>query len=387
MAAPTALGASVSAAMPRRAWRRNGPLVVVFAVLLAIPSAATDQVLKVRVGEGVTFSAHAGGDGASYLWTMDGRRVDGARTWQYVPTPSDIGEHRVALTVADAGAAVRQWWTVRVGPPRPPRLVRDLPATATVTVPFDGTAELGVVARAAVPGEPLHVVWTIDGEPAGEGPTLRLRGTRAGTLRARALVTGGFGAAVAREWQVEVAAAPPPTTLPPLAAVSPQTTLPRAAPATTTLPRTAAPPSTTLPPAVVAAREPEPPAPRPAPVAPPSTLPPPEPSPTSADEVQQLLDRYAAAWRRRDVDELRRIGQIRTDAQAEGLRRYFATVEDFDVEVRVLGVTRKGDRTSVRFVRRDRFRDATGEVVSKESPAIEKDVVSTADGLRFAPQP
>lgn len=386
MAAPTALGARVSAAMPRRAWWRNGPLPVVLSVLLAIPGAAADEVLKMRVGEGVTFSALTGGAGASYLWAMDGRRVDGGRTWQFVPTAADVGQHRVALTVTDGETAARQWWTVRVGPPRPPRLARESPAATTVSVPFDGTAELGVVVHPAVPGEPLHVVWTIDGEPAGEGPTLRLRGTRPGTLRARALVTGGYGAAVAREWQVEVAAAPPSTTLPPLAAMSPSTTLPGSAP-TTTVARVATPPSTTLPPTVVAAREPEPRASQPVPVPPPSPLPPPEPRPTSTDEVRRLLDRYAAAWRHRDVEELRRIGQVRTDEQAEGLRRYFATVEDFDVEVRVLDVVRKGDRTSVRFVRRDRFRDATGEIVSKESPAIEKEVVTTADGLRFAPPP
>jgi len=79
------------------------------------------------------------------------------------------------------------------------------------------------------------------------------------------------------------------------------------------------------------------------------------------------------------------LGQVANDRAADGLRRYFSQVEDFDVEVDLLGLRSEGARTIVRFVRRDRFRDPSGRMVLQESPPIEKEVVHTPDGLRFAP--
>jgi hypothetical protein len=105
----------------------------------------------------------------------------------------------------------------------------------------------------------------------------------------------------------------------------------------------------------------------------------------SHDAVRGLLDRYAAAWRGHDVDTLRAIGQVTNDGQANALRQYFASVRDLEVEVRVLDIRSEGDRATVRFTRRDTFRDPTGREVAKESPPIEKDVVTTPQGLRFAP--
>ena len=108
-------------------------------------------------------------------------------------------------------------------------------------------------------------------------------------------------------------------------------------------------------------------------------------APGAEDEVRRLLDRYAAAWRNHDVGELRRIGQVTTDGQAADLERYFAKVEDLDVEVNVIDIQSEGDRATVRFTRRDRFRDPAGRMVTQESPPIEKRVVRSADGLRFEP--
>jgi hypothetical protein len=109
------------------------------------------------------------------------------------------------------------------------------------------------------------------------------------------------------------------------------------------------------------------------------------PSGPSHDAVRGLLDRYAAAWRRHDVDTLRAIGQVTNDGQANALRQYFASVRDLEVEVRVLDIRSDGNRATVRFTRRDTFRDPTGREIAKESPPIEKDVVTTPQGLRFAP--
>ena len=67
------------------------------------------------------------------------------------------------------------------------------------------------------------------------------------------------------------------------------------------------------------------------------------------------------------------------------LRDYFGRVADLEVEVEMLEVTTEGDRHTVRFTRRDRFRDPGGSLVSKETPPIEKDVVQSGAGLRFAP--
>ena len=82
---------------------------------------------------------------------------------------------------------------------------------------------------------------------------------------------------------------------------------------------------------------------------------------------------------------LRDLGQISSERAAQALRRYFADLEDFDVEVDLLGLRSEGGRTIVRFVRRDRFRDPSGRMVLEESPPIEKEVVQTPEGLRFAP--
>jgi hypothetical protein len=103
------------------------------------------------------------------------------------------------------------------------------------------------------------------------------------------------------------------------------------------------------------------------------------------DAVRSLLDRYAAAWRGHDVDTLRAIGQVTNDGQAAALRQYFADVGDLEVEVRVLDIRTDGDRATVRFTRRDTFKDPTGRSIAKESPPIEKVVVTTPQGLRFGP--
>src|SRR5439155_1647790 len=84
-------------------------------------------------------------------------------------------------------------------------------------------------------------------------------------------------------------------------------------------------------------------------------------------EIEVLLQRYAAAWRKHDVDELRRIGQITSEAQAAALRDYFARVDDLDVEVQLLEVRPRGDHRTVRFTRRDRFRDPLGRLISQET--------------------
>jgi type II secretory pathway predicted ATPase ExeA len=120
----------------------------------------------------------------------------------------------------------------------------------------------------------------------------------------------------------------------------------------------------------------------------PTLVPPPAapPSGLTDAEVRAFIDRYARAWHAGDVGELRRIGQVSDDAQAKALGKYFESVREFDVQVRILEMEGSGDRRTVRFTRRDTFRDPTGREVSKESPPIEKTIVRTPQGLRFAPR-
>jgi hypothetical protein len=89
------------------------------------------------------------------------------------------------------------------------------------------------------------------------------------------------------------------------------------------------------------------------------------------------------AWRAHDVETLRSMGQVTTQDEVNALRSYFAQVRDLDVEVNLVAMRSEGERTVIRFTRRDRFRDPAGRLVVKESPQLEKHVVRTPDGLRF----
>ena len=99
-----------------------------------------------------------------------------------------------------------------------------------------------------------------------------------------------------------------------------------------------------------------------------------------------LLGRYEKAYTSRDLETLRAIGQVTSDRQADALGRYFETVDGLQVTVEVLEIDLAGARPTVRFRRRDQFRDPAGRVVAKETPPIEKVIVRTPSGLKFAPR-
>ena len=102
--------------------------------------------------------------------------------------------------------------------------------------------------------------------------------------------------------------------------------------------------------------------------------------------MRALMFRYEQAWRTRNAAELRRIGHVETDEQEAALVNYFAAANDLEVAVHVLELRVDDGHGVVRFTRRDRFRDPAGREVAKESPAIEKTVVRTPSGVRFAPR-
>jgi hypothetical protein len=124
-------------------------------------------------------------------------------------------------------------------------------------------------------------------------------------------------------------------------------------------------------------------APAPAPVAPPPAAPPAAPTLVEAD-VRRWLDDYARAWSRKDVDALRRMGQVRTAEEAAQLARYFRSVDDLAVAVRVIALSVAGDRASVEFERTDTVTDPSGRRQQLKMPPIRKEIERTPDGLRFA---
>ncbi|MFN8546076.1 MAG: hypothetical protein U0807_17995 [Candidatus Binatia bacterium] len=324
------------------------------------------EKLRLRVGEQAEFSATPVGDGVTYRWVLDGRGVATARSWRFAPDAAQVGTHAVTVRVGTPAGPQQRTWSVRVRPPAAPRLIAQVPDVPALKVGIDEPVELRVQADASDPAARVHVAWSVDGVAAGEGDVLRLHPTRPGVVRVRALVTTAAGAAVAREWRVVVRVPSTSTSLPPTTS---STRLPPTTSSTLPRPTTSTTPSTWVPTTTSSF------SPRPTTTTAPQGV--------TVQDARAFLEQYAAAWRRRDVDALRRLGQVTSDEQGRALREYFAGVRDFDVQVEVLDVHASGDRAVVRFIRRDTFRDPSGRLVSKETPPLEKQVARTPQGLRF----
>jgi len=103
----------------------------------------------------------------------------------------------------------------------------------------------------------------------------------------------------------------------------------------------------------------------------------------SEEEVHRWLDEYARAWSTRDVRTLQRMGQVRSQADAERLLRYFGTVEDLHVDVRVRAVRVDGERAAVEFDRVDTMTYPSGRRQELRLPPQHKEIERTSDGLRF----
>ena len=81
--------------------------------------------------------------------------------------------------------------------------------------------------------------------------------------------------------------------------------------------------------------------------------------------IRRLLDRYAV------------------DAESDQP----AGAQELDVHAHLLSIREEGDRTVVRFTRRQRYRDAFGRLVMRETPPLQTTVVKTAEGVRFETPP
>jgi hypothetical protein len=314
-----------------------------------------------RAGDTAEFAIAARGTDLRYGWTVDGRPAGTGPRWLYVPGPADVGRRRIEVVVSAPEGARRRAWTVRVRSARAPRIRVAEPGTSEVRVEAGTLLELRVVPEAGA-GEPLETTWTVAGRPAGTGERLALRPEGPGEQVVRALVTSALGPTTGVEWRLEVTAPPAPE--PPRVSGPPRASESPPAPPLEPAPRS------------TAGRPP-----RGAPVARPGPLP--ARAPSAIEDLRRWLEGYAAAWRARDVDALRRMGQATSPEEVRALRDYFARARDLEVEVRPIAVRAEGDRAVVRFVRRDRFRDPAGRLLLHESPPIEKELVRTPGGYRI----
>jgi hypothetical protein len=300
-------------------------------------------------------------------WTVDGKPAGEGETFSLRPTKP--GRVVVGAQVqSDLGVSSRREWRVAVTKPEPPKMVVSMPLPPPPPVE-----------TAAIKPAPPAAETTVREVPAMTPPA---------TI---ALATPPPSEHVAPPEpprvvpQPERAPEPPRAAAPVERAPAPEARTPEPPRAVTEpeAPRTVTPPE---PPRLATHVEPPspvaPPAARPPAVAIPTPPPPPSGAPATAD-VQRWLQRYAMAWRAHDVETLRSMGQVTSQDEVNALRNYFAQVRDLDVEINLVAVRSEGERTVIRFTRRDRFRDPAGRLVEKESPQLEKHVVRTSDGLRI----
>jgi hypothetical protein len=339
-------------------------------------------------------------DRLRFEWRLDDRVVQqeersaAAGTSELVIAAVEAGTHRVSLRVSEDERAVSpaEWTLEVVAPPSttvppattppttlppattpptaPPTTapVSVAPTTPRTTLPPTTLAAPSVAERPParlVPspptrgaetsvGEPIVLRvrlepetpavgydWTVDGRGAQRGASARFeyRPTSPGRHRV-AVAAFADGRALAREeWIVTVAVPEPPpvsaTPPPPVAAPAP----PPGSPATTAL---------------------------------------------RDDEVRRWLDDYARAWSRKDMDALRRMGQVRSPEEAEKLERYFRSVNDLHVDVRVRALHIDGSRALVEFERVDTVTDPAGRRQELRLPPLMKEIERTPEGLRFS---
>jgi hypothetical protein len=363
---PTALAREEPVASPEPPPSRPAPPALV-------PMAGA-RLLDGRIGEPLALDARVDTDAASVSrrWSVDGHPTTGGPRLEW--TPRQAGRHRIAVTVALGRRVIgRDAWTVEVRPVEttppvvtaavppptpvaavpPPPAPTDLAPLEVVRVPeeveldADVDATIPLEARVATAPAALVYRWQVDGRPVRGGQNGRLGfvPTRAGRHTVAVVLEVDGRPRGRASWVVraeKAPAAPAPTELVTATAVSvpaPVPTLHREAPA-------------------------------------PSTI--------EEGDVRRWLAEYARAWSRKDVDALRRMGQVRSPGEAAQLERYFHSIGALDVDVNLLSLTPEGTRASIEFERTDTVTDPGGRRQQLHLPPIHKRIERTPDGLRFA---
>jgi hypothetical protein len=300
-----------------------------------------------EIGRPVTLEARVAPEtpGVTYRWTVDEDPAGDPGSARFEYRATERGPHEVVVVAELDGRRIgRDAWMIMVLPPAAetpppdtgPRVVR-APGSRRLESEVGDRLAFSTRVRPETPDVVYR--WTVDGAPTGR--------PQSGALEYEATAAGRHKIAVAVEvagrpigndaWVVDVRAPEPE-------------------------PRIAAPAS---PPPTVAA-------------APASTL-------VEADLRHWLAD-YARAWSRKDVAALQRMGQVRGDAEAAQLERYFASIGALDVDVRILSLTVEGEHASVEFERTDTVTDPTGRRQQLRLPPMRKRIERTPDGFRFATQ-
>jgi hypothetical protein len=303
------------------------------------------------------------GDRLAFEWMLDDRPMRREEqpaadaTSDLVVPASDAGGHHLRLRVTEDGrsASIAEWAIAVVSAEAPaPRLV---PAPGPRSL--EGHVGEPLVFQTRVEPESTDIVydWTLDGRSLqARTPGRLVYPPRSPGRYTIGVAVAAAGRTIGRDtWFVTVREPGVTWTLPPAR----EPARPVAA---------AVPPLAAAPPPVAAA------------------APPPEPPTTAAlaeAEVRAWLDEYARAWSRKDLSALRRMGQVRSAAEEQQLERYFRSVDDLHVAVRVLALRLDGARASVELERTDTVTDPSGRRQELRLPPIRKQIERTPDGLRF----
>jgi hypothetical protein len=362
-----------------------------------------------------------------FEWSVDGRLVlreergAGRGESEFALPFAEAGSHRIVVRVSEnkRSASIVEWaLDVAAGalpqvaavpspeqapPVQPPTSAPVAPRVVRLSGPRSLTVEPGEPVSLSIGLDPADAgvayQWSVDGKRVGAGkPEFTYETERPGRHRVTVSVVfgerpiGGDAWAVQVREPAELAEAESVTPTPPaeMAEVTP-TTLPapvqvaeapppppvaETPPVTSsTLPSVAAPPASES-----AATEDS---------VPDATIPREEPAVVAKapgaleSDVRAWMAEYARAWSRKDIDALRAMGQVRSPSEVERLERYFRSVGELRVDVRVISVTATGDRASVEFERTDTVIDPSGRRQELRLPPIRKEIERTADGLRF----
>ncbi|MGH7964253.1 MAG: hypothetical protein ACRERD_20925, partial [Candidatus Binatia bacterium] len=187
-----------------------------------------DGPVEVTAGESRNFSVVASDpdkdDRLTYLWSVDGEKIDGVagNTWQF-PSSSAAGRREVAVQVVDeAGENVQMAWNVTVKALVPPLVItsaepRSERVITQIGNPLDFSVMVDSPSETSQELQRIAYRWSVDDASPQRTETGRFRfaETTPGTYRLMVVAVSPEGRQSApKRWTVEVKAPPPPP-LPP----------------------------------------------------------------------------------------------------------------------------------------------------------------------------